>query len=155
MIEDAWTTSAPALAKKRPGVAAKVTAATAEAVSKALSAKVVPALEQALGTLTRAELVAFDRVLEKKLYDLDRADIQAETDGSDDGFLYARGYIVGTGQAYYRAVIADPTTAFTDLEEERITYLPHDVFKERFGAGIPRSRISRETGSNRAGWKTA
>jgi hypothetical protein len=155
MIEDAWTTSAPALARKRPGVAPKATDADAEAVSKALSAKVVPALKKALGGLTRDELIAFDRILEKKLYDLDRDDIQAQTDGSDDGFLYARGYIVGTGQAYYRAVLADPKRAFTDMEEERITYLPQDVFEERFDEHIQRSGISRETGSNKAGWTTA
>jgi hypothetical protein len=33
-------------------------------------------------------------VLERTLYDIDRADIQAVTDGSDDGFLYARGFVV-------------------------------------------------------------
>jgi hypothetical protein len=155
MIEDAWTTSAPPLARKRPGVSPKATNADAEAVSKALSSKVVPALAKALGDLTRDELIAFDRILEAKLYDLDRADIQAETDGSDDGFLYARGYIVGTGQAYCRAVLSDPKRAFTDMEEERIAYLPQDVFEERFDEHIPPSGISRETGSNEAGWKTA
>jgi hypothetical protein len=41
--------------------------------------------------LTGGELTSLDRVLERKLYDIDRADVQAVTDGSDDGFLYARG----------------------------------------------------------------
>jgi hypothetical protein len=134
-------------------VAPKATAADAEAASEALGSAVVPALRKALAGLSRDELIAFDRILERKLYDLDRADVQAQTDGSDDGFLYARGYIVGLGRPYYEAVLADPKKAFTDMEEERITYLPDDVFEERFGERIPRSEISRESGSNAAGWK--
>lgn len=153
MIEQAWA-SAPALAKKRPGVAREATEDDAEAVSEALSEKVVPALAKALGKLSREELIGFDRILERKLHDLDRADVQAVTDGSDDGFLYARGYIVGAGRAYYEAVRADPKRAFCDMEEERITYLPDEVFEERFGERIPPSPegISRESCSNAAGW---
>jgi hypothetical protein len=151
LIEDAWT-AAPAIANKRPAVAREVSQADAEAVSVALGAKVVPALRKALTRLSREELIGFDRVLERKLYDLDRQEVQAVTDGSDDGFLYARGFIVGVGQAYYDAVNADPSKALTDLEEEGITYLPDEVFEERFDDSIPRSGISRESCSNRDGW---
>jgi hypothetical protein len=62
------------------------------------------ALPVFLGTLTDqcrelpgSELTSLDRVLERKLYDIDRADIQAVIDGSEDGFLYARGFIVAMG----------------------------------------------------------
>ena len=60
-----------------------------------------------LGTLTDqcrelpgGELTSLDRVLERKLYDIDRADVQAVTDGSEDGFLYARGFIVAMGRDF-------------------------------------------------------
>jgi hypothetical protein len=51
----------------------------------------VGALTDQCRELPGGELTSLDRVLERKLYDIDRADIQAVTDGSDDGFLYARG----------------------------------------------------------------
>ncbi len=152
MIEDAWTSAAPRLADKRPGVGTKVPAKTAAALSTALGELVVPALAQALGELSRTQLIAFDRVLERKLHDIDRADVQRHTDGSDDGFLYARGFVVGMGRPYYNAVNADPSQAITDMEDQAITVLPGRVFEERFDEELPASGLSRETGSNRAGW---
>jgi hypothetical protein len=64
------------------------------------------------------ELTSLDRVLERKLYDIDRTDIQAVTDGSDDGFLYARGFIVAMGRDFYDAVVGDPQVAVLDAECE-------------------------------------
>ena len=46
------------------------------------------------------DLTSLDRVLERKLYNIDRTDIQAVTDGSADGFLYARGFIVAMGKGF-------------------------------------------------------
>src|SRR5687767_8017271 len=125
MIEDAWTSAAPRLAKERPGIAAKVSTKDADARSAALDDAVVPALKKALGKLSRDELIEFDRILERKLYEIDRADVQRHTDGSDDGFLYARGFIVGMGRRHHDAVRADPSKAISDMEDEGITYLPH------------------------------
>jgi hypothetical protein len=48
-------------------------------------------LTQLCAGLSSAELTDVDRVLERRLYDIDREDIRALTDGSDDGFLYCRG----------------------------------------------------------------
>src|SRR5262245_56177242 len=58
-------------------------------------------LTKALNQLDAGDLLAFDRILERKLYDIDRADVHEYTDGSDDGFLYCRGFIVGMGRDYY------------------------------------------------------
>ncbi|HEX6360137.1 DUF4240 domain-containing protein [Actinophytocola sp.] len=58
--------------------------------------------------LSAEEMTDLDRVLERKLYDIDRADIHEFTDGSDDGFLYCRGFIVAMGREFYEAVRADP-----------------------------------------------
>jgi hypothetical protein len=57
--------------------------------------------------LPGGELTSLDRVLERKLYDIGRSDIQAVTGGPDDGFLYARGFIVAMGRDSCHAVAGD------------------------------------------------
>lgn len=103
--------------------------------------------------LSRVELTDMDRVLERRLYDLDRADIQKFTDGSHDGFLYCRAFIVAMGRDFYEAVVADPYVAILDAECEDMAYFFANTHNEVYG-GYPDtdSGISRETGSNRAGW---
>jgi uncharacterized protein DUF4240 len=102
--------------------------------------------------LTAEELTDLDRVLERALYDIDREDIHEVTEGSDDGFLYARGYIVALGREYYEAVRADPQVALDAACEEMCYFFAH-LHRKRFG-DWPRtdSGISRETCSNTAGW---
>jgi Protein of unknown function (DUF4240) len=103
--------------------------------------------------LPGGELASLDRVLERKLYDIDRADIQAVTDGSDDGFLYARGFIVAMGRDFYDAVAGDPQVAVLDAECEEMCYFFAHLYRDRFGE-FPEtgSGISRESCSNAAGW---
>ncbi len=105
----------------------------------------------------QSELVAMDRVLERALYAIDRSDIQAVTDGSDDGFLYARGFIVAMGKAFYSAVLLDPAMAICDAECETMCYLPAHIHSDRFGGSFPEtgSQISRESGNNGDGWAAA
>ncbi|MDR7275335.1 DUF4240 domain-containing protein [Catenuloplanes atrovinosus] len=110
-------------------------------------------LVEATAELTAPELVALDRVVERKLYDIDRADVHEVTDGSDDGFLYARGFIVALGRDYYEAVRADPASAACDGSFERMCYFFASRLEDRFGTWPDTgSGISRETGSNHAGW---
>jgi hypothetical protein len=148
LLEDAWR-AAPEEAKLRPP--AKGAEDALDVVDAALEARVIPALERILRDLPAAELAAFDRILEKRLWDLDRADVQARTDGSDDGFLYGRGWIVAMGRAYWEAGMAVPSRLVRDRECERLCYLPRDLHEELHGPLEP-SGISRETGSNRVGW---
>lgn len=103
--------------------------------------------------LSSAELTDLDRVLERKMYDIDRVDIQEVTDGSDDGFLYCRGFIVAMGRDFYAAVAADPTVAILDAECESMAYFFANLHNE-VHATYPDtdSGISRETASNRDGW---
>lgn len=135
-----------ALARRAPGMTADISA-------------VEGALPVFLGTLTDqcrylpgSELTSFDRVLERKLYDIDRADIQAVTDGSDDGFLYARGFIVAMGRDFYDAVASDPEMAVLGAECEEMCYFFAHLYRERFGE-FPEtgSGISRESSSNPVG----
>src|SRR3982751_1746731 len=109
--------------------------------------EVIPALRESLEQLPSPELLAFDRILERKLYDIDRSEIQEHTDGSDDGFLYCRGFIVAAGKAYYDAVNTDPSRAMMDLECEDLCYLSARVYLKKFGE-MPDSGISRESVSN-------
>lgn len=103
--------------------------------------------------LSSAELTDLDRVLERKLYDIDRADIQEITDGSDDGFLYCRGFIVAMGHEFYEAVNADPTVAIVDAECESMCYFFTHLHDKRFDDWLnTESGISRESGSNQACW---
>lgn len=112
---------------------------------------VIASLEEQLGRLSAEELLGFDRILERKLYDIDRADIHDRTDGSDDGFLYCRGFIVALGRRYYEAVRNNPERAVTDAACERMCYVSWHLFHEWFGE-VPPSGISRESCSNFAGW---
>lgn len=115
--------------------------------------EVIEALENECTAMEKDELAAMDRVLERKLFEIDRREVQEATDGSDDGFLYARGFIVALGEAFYRAVDDEPSVAIMDSECEELCYLTERIYEKRFGAK-PESGtgFSRETGSNSAGW---
>lgn len=99
------------------------------------------------------ELATLDRVLERQLYEIDRADIHAVTGGSDDGFLYSHGFVVALGQDFYHGVIHDPQMAVPYAECEEICYFFAHLYRERFG-DFPDtgSGIARESCSNSAGW---
>lgn len=105
--------------------------------------------------LGSAELTDLDRVAERMLHDIDRSDVHAVTDGSDDGFLYARGFIVALGREFYTAVSADPRLAVEDAGCESVCYLFAHLHHERFGAFPDTgSGISRESCTNPAGWRS-
>src|SRR4051812_10544756 len=154
MIEDAWQDVEGAAALRTRLVRGKLGEEGAEELAQLALDGFVFALQSALERLHQAELLAFDRILERKLYDIDRADIHEHTDGSDDGFLYARGFIVAAGQAYYDAVNRDPSRAMMDLECEDLCYLAARIYLKKFGE-MPDSGISRESVSNPAGWSEA
>jgi len=151
MIEAAWGTVGGKVKPRQRLADGKLPAGQAYALQEVLEDEVVSALRDLLDRLPAAELLAFDRILERRLYDIDRADIHERTDGSDDGFLYCRGFIVGMGRAYYEAVLADPDRAVVDAECEEMCYLSWHLHQEKYG-DVPPSGISRETQSNTAGW---
>ncbi|MET7820528.1 DUF4240 domain-containing protein [Micromonospora zamorensis] len=103
--------------------------------------------------LTGQELTDLDRVVERKLHDIDREDVHEVTDGSDDGFLYCRGFIVALGRGFYEAVRADPAMALPDAECESLCYFFAHLHNDRFGSWPETgSGISRESFGNPAGW---
>jgi hypothetical protein len=151
MIETAWGAVGGKTKARQRLAEGQLSEGRAYALQETLEDEVVPALREQLDALSADELLAFDRILERKLYDIDRADIHERTDGSDDGFLYCRGFIVGMGRAYYEAVRANPDLAVTDAECEAMCYLSWHLHHDKFGE-VPPSGISRETQSNTAGW---
>ncbi|MFE0156715.1 DUF4240 domain-containing protein [Nonomuraea sp. NPDC059007] len=123
-----------------------------EVVNEALDA-VVSNLQEHAEVLGAEDLTTFDRVVERLLYNVDRADIHSFTDGSDDGFLYARGFILVMGKEFYEAVDAEPGKAIDDAECGEICYLFAHAHNRRFG-DFPDtgSGITRETTGNQAEW---
>ena len=150
MIEKAWKIVDEQAKRRKKLVAGKLSEDDAEDLVDDMHDMLLE-MREALGKLSAEDLLAFDRILERKLYDIDRAEIQEHTDGSDDGFLYCRGFIVAAGKGYYDAVNAKPSIAMMDLECEEMCYLSAHIYEEKFGE-MPRSGISRESCSNTAGW---
>jgi Protein of unknown function (DUF4240) len=149
-IESAWQEVGGKVELRRKLASGKLSEDGADSLTEALD-DFISALRERLEWLSADKLLAFDRILERKLYDIDRAEIQKHTDGSDDGFLYARGFIVAAGKDYHDAVNANPVIAMMDLECEDMCYRPWHLYREKFGE-IPSSDISRESCSNKAGW---
>jgi Protein of unknown function (DUF4240) len=150
MIEAAWK-SAGGKTKARAKLAqGALSEEGADELQECLEL-VTPSLMESLRRLPAEDLITFDRILERKLFEIDRAEIHEHTDGSDDGFLYARGFIVVAGRRYFDAVNADPSKAMFDLECEDLCFLPSIIYREKFGE-MPRSEISIESHSNKAGW---
>src|SRR5690242_5172448 len=108
MIEDAWQSVGGFKEPRRKLVKGELSEQEANDLAGQSWCAFVPALKAMLEQLPQEELLQFDRILERKLYDIDRADIHEYTDGGDDGFLYCRAFIVAAGQEYYDAVNTDP-----------------------------------------------
>lgn len=145
MIEDAWQGVDSSVEARRKLARGALPEEEVPELASQSSTDMVPALQAALEALPENELLQFDRILERKLYDIDRDDIHEYTDGSDDGFLYCRAFIVAAGKDYYYAVSKDPSRAIMDTECEDLCYLSVRVYQTRFGE-MPDSGISRETG---------
>jgi hypothetical protein len=151
IIETAWQAVGGKVEDRRKLAQGQLSEEQAEALAESLD-EVIGALGEQLNELSAEELMAFDRILERKLHDIDRSDVHEHTGGSDDGFLYVRGFIVAAGKGYYEAVSANPAIAVFDLECEDMCYISWHLYEDKFGE-MPPSGISRESCSNDAGWQ--
>jgi len=150
IIEQAWKKVGGATVARQRLIADQFTEADLMALLDALD-DLMPALRKQLYPLTAEELLAFDRILERKLYDIDRVDMHTRTEGTAKEFLAIRGFIVAAGRACYEAVSANPELAVPELDCEELCYMPMRMYEKQFGK-MPRSEISRETCSNAAQW---
>ena len=74
MIETAWQAAGGKAEARRMLAEGRLSDDEAEVVRVSLE-EVIPALRKQLDGLSAEELLAFDRILERKLYDIDRAEI--------------------------------------------------------------------------------
>jgi hypothetical protein len=158
LLEQAWSRVDDAANLARRSLASRAPGTDGDAdllVVDAAADDFLEALKELCEGMSADELTDLDRVVERKLYDIDRADIHAVTDGSDDGFLYARGLVVALGRDYYAAVAADPRMAVLDGELEGMCYFFAHLHDEKYGAWPKTgSGISRESCSNPTGWSS-
>jgi hypothetical protein len=103
--------------------------------------------------LSADELTRLDRVVERKLWELDRADVHAVTGGSADGFLYSRGFVVAMGREFCDAVAGDPEMGVRYAECEEMCYFFAHLCDDQFGEFPDTgSGISRKSRSNLMAW---
>jgi hypothetical protein len=157
LIEAAWAVLGPEVRQARQALVTPRAGTEPEtSVLRALLPLLLEILTVRCRRLSCAELVSLDRVAERKLWEIDRADVHAVTGGSSDGFLYTRGFIVAMGREFYDAVADDPEMGEMGApaaECEEMCYFFADLHEDRFGIW-PRtgSGISRESGQNIVGW---
>ncbi len=155
LIESAWK-SLPLLDQLREEALKNNNAELFEGLSFGLEDEVSEAVADKLRALNQEELTQFNHLMEEKLFRLDREEIHKYTDGSDDGFLYCRGFIVGMGEKYYNLVNTTPRKATTDVEAESICFIGYQVYEEKYGEEFPRNTtFNIESGSNPEGWPSA
>ena len=121
-----------------------------------------PAIE-ALATSPVHHIYLFSDILATKLYSLDERRF-AEQIGDDayspntyfsvDNFLYARCCVVANGQAFYKAVLQNPTLMPKNLTFEALLNLPSKAYLKKTGKPFNYlSTTSIETYSNKLGWQ--
>jgi hypothetical protein len=155
LVEAAWAPLGAGVDRERHAMAARPPGRPADGLSVLIGAReaFLASLTDRCQDLTAGELTSLDRVVERKLYDIDSAELHAVTGGSDDGFLYARGFVLAIGRQFYFAVAADGRKALPRAELEEMCYFFADLSHQRYGS-FPEtgSGISRESCSNLTGW---
>ncbi len=150
MIEDAWQNIGGFQNERHLLCLSELDEEQIENLSANLN-NFIESLEKALNELSAEDLMEFDRITERKLYQIDRSEIHEFTDGSDDGFLYARGFILAMGREYFETVDKNASKAVMDAEFEEMCFVGRRLYNNKFGE-LSLSEISRETGSNASGW---
>ncbi|MBS0030291.1 DUF4240 domain-containing protein [Chitinophaga sp. 22321] len=153
IIEDAWAAS-PSLLETRNMVLKTNDAILIEDLTGEVYGAITNNIRDLLLELNKEELTAFNHLMEEKLFRIDREDIHEYTDGSDDGFLYCRCFIVGMGRGYYEMIEENPSKATCDAEAEIVGFIGYMVYQELFGEEFERNTIHCiETCSNAKGWE--
>ncbi len=121
------------------------------------SPKAVDPLVESLSSCSKANIREFDEMLAEELYRLDRRDLAAhagDVGKSNDGFLYARCFVVSKGRATVESVLADPSKMPKDRTFESLLYAATRAYSRRTGHETEWStHFSSETGSNSRGWR--
>ncbi|MDQ3634836.1 MAG: DUF4240 domain-containing protein [Acidobacteriota bacterium] len=124
-----------------------------EELSGKLENEIFENYNERIKSLEKYDFTNFIHILEEKLYIIDREEIQEYTDGSDDGFLYCRCFIVGMGEKYYTLVDKNPSKATMDIEAESFGFSAYTVYEKKFGEEFERNSIHCiESCSNTDSW---
>ncbi|CAN5683514.1 hypothetical protein BH20ACI4_BH20ACI4_29630 [soil metagenome] len=151
-IESSWKDS-PELYKLRSEALETNDEELLEALSEELEEEILENYNKRLFSLDKEKLTKFIHILEEKLFNIDREEIQEYTDGSDDGFLYGRCFIVGIGEQYYNLIDKNPSKATMDLEAENFGFSAYTIYQQKFGEEFERNSIHCiESCSNPQGW---
>ena len=152
LIERAWSME-PELLEQRKKAIASNKESQLEKLANIIEDELVDPYEELLYALDRDELSSFIRTWEERMYHIDRKEIQQHTDGSDDGFLYVRCFIIAMGQTYYDSIDTNPALAKEGLEAEGFGFTAYSVYQDKFDEDFKRgSKHAIETGSNKEGW---
>lgn len=152
IIELSWAES-PRLYKARAKALKTNDGELLEELSQELEDTILENYQKRLLSLDKDDFTKFIHILEKSLYKIDREEIQEHTDGSDDGFLYCRCFILGMGEEYYNMIDKDPSKAAMGLEAELFGFSAYNVYEEKFGEEFDQYSIhSIESCSNHKGW---
>ena len=152
IIESSWKDS-PELYKMKTKALATNDEELLEELSGKLQTEILENYNKRLFLLDKEEFTRFIHILEEKLFNIDRQEIQEYTDGSDDGFLYCRCFIVGMGEEYYNLIDKNPSKAAMDLEAESFGFSAYAIYQEKFGEEFDRNSIHCiESCSNYQGW---
>lgn len=121
----------------------------------------VQPLIDALAELDEAQIEGFEEQLAQVLYELD-GEIYADNAGasgkSGDGFLYARCFVVASGEDAHKRVLENPTTMPRSLDEwcEALLGVAARAWANKTGCDEEEwafdASVSYETGSNSAKW---
>jgi hypothetical protein len=121
----------------------------------------VEPLQTALNVKSESELFGFEEALSQKLYSIDGesfADNAGDSGGSDDGFLYARCFVVAKGHEFYEAVKSDSTRMPKSIEQwcESLLYPHRAAWADQTGKDQTEwpfeATVSYESGSNAELW---
>jgi Protein of unknown function (DUF4240) len=152
IIDQAWLDS-PSLHKKRALALQNNDPKLLEQLSDEMSDEILDNFTERLYQLSEKDLTAFIHILEERLYNIDREEIQEYTDGSDDGFLYCRCFILGMGKEYYDLIDKNPSKATADVEAEIFGFIAYSTFEDMFDKDFVRnSKHCIESGSNKSAW---
>ncbi len=119
-------------------------------------------VQTGLSGKTEAELVEFQEALAQKLYAIDGeayARNAGESGFSDDGFLYARLYVIARGREYYEAVRAHPERMPKSIRHwcEPLLYVHKYAWEALTGRSASEwpfsPTVSYESGSNPGLWR--
>ena len=118
-------------------------------------------LYDALTEKSEDELFEFEELLSRQLFSIDGeifAENAGDSGGSDDGFLYARCYVVARGKKFFDAVKATPTRMPKSIEQwcESLLYPHHKAWGKLKGCDQSEwsfvASVSYETASNADLW---